>query len=81
MRVLHDDFFVIYVYSEALNKHHMPHCHVRSPDGDIVVALPTLTVLVGGKLSKRAKNLLLENIDKICEAWNKLNPEIETTHE
>ena len=81
MRVVSDDLFAIYVYSEAMHKHHLPHCHVRSPDGEIVVILPTLSVLVGGKLSKRAKSLLLENIDQICEAWNKLNPEIETTHE
>ncbi len=82
MRVVSDGLFIICVYSsEATQPHHLPHCHVRSPDGDVVVALPVLKVIVGKKLSKRAKSLLISNLEKICETWNKLNPEIEAKYE
>lgn len=78
MRVVSDGFFTICVYSdEATQPHHLPHCHVRSPDGDVVVALPILKLIVGKNLSKRANTLLKNNFDKICDAWNKLNPESE----
>ena len=82
MKVVSDGILAIYVYSsEAMQRHHSPHCHIRSTGGEIVVALPTLVIIVGGKLSKRAKSLLTENLDKICDAWNQLNPEITTKHD
>lgn len=78
MKVETDGLFTICVYSnEVTQKHHLPHCHVRSPDGDVVVAIPSLKVIVGRGLSKRAKTLLVGNFEKICDAWNKLNPESE----
>lgn len=78
MRVMSDGFFDICVYaSEATQRHHLPHCHVRSPNGDVVVALPLLRVLVGKRLPKRARALLLNNLEAICDAWTKLNPESE----
>ena len=82
MKVVSDGIFDVYVYpSEAMQRHHLPHCHVRSKDGDIVVSLPTIGVIVGSKLPKRAKDLVIENIDEIFLAWNKLNPEIKADHE
>lgn len=77
MRVVSDGYFDIYVYSgEVMQRHHLPHCHIRSPDRDIVVDLPTLNILVGEFLNKRARTLLLDNLDRICDAWNDLNPEL-----
>jgi uncharacterized protein DUF4160 len=78
MKVASDGLFTICVYaSEATQRHHLPHCHVRSPNGDVVVALPLLRVLAGKKLSNRARSLLLDNLERICDAWTKLNPESE----
>jgi hypothetical protein len=77
MRVISDGYFDIYVYSnEVFQRHHLPHCHVRSPNGDVIIELPTLNILAGSSLSKRARKLLLENINLICESWNELNPEL-----
>ena len=81
MRVVQDGFFTICVYSEATQPHHYPHCHVLSPEGNTVVALPLLRVLAGKKLSKRAKSLVIDNLDRICDAWTKLNPESEIKNE
>ena len=78
MKITSDGFFAIYVYSsETRQRHHLPHCHVRSPNGETVVALPLLRVIAGKKLSKRAKSLLVDNLDRICDVWTKLNPESE----
>lgn len=74
MRVIADGYFTIYVYaSEVIQRHHLPHCHIRSPAGETVVALPNLTLLAGENLNRRAKTLLYENLEEIYEAWNKLN--------
>ncbi len=78
MRIISDGFIAIYVYSsEAMQPHHLPHCHVRTPEGNTVVGLPLLRVIVGKGLSRRAKSLLINNLEEICDAWNKLNPERE----
>jgi len=77
MRVVGDGYFDIYVYSsEVVQRHHIPHCHVRSPNGDVIVTLPTLNILAGISLNKRARNLLLDNYDSLCQVWNELNPEL-----
>ncbi len=64
----------IRVYSEKQTKHKLPHCHVCE-DGEVStsVALPTLNVLVGPRLSKESRLLLKENLEKIIQAWEKLN--------
>ncbi len=75
MRVVTDGYFDIRVnYMETINRHHLPHCHIKSPDGDTVVNLLTLEIIVGKSLSKRARIFLLDNYDAVCEAWNKYNP-------
>lgn len=76
MKVVSDGLFDVCVYSnERTQRHHLPHCHVYSPDGDVVVALPSLNIIVGKGLSKRARALLEENLEKIWEAWTNLNGE------
>jgi hypothetical protein len=76
MKVVSDGKFDVCVYSnEKTQRHHLPHCHVYSPDGDVVVALPSLKVIVGKRLSKRALALLEENLEAIWEAWIDLNGE------
>lgn len=67
--------FSVYVYAEAGQPHHLPHCHVRWSDGSTQVALPTLLVLVGDDLPGRARRMLWDELDEICAAWNRLNPE------
>lgn len=65
----------MYVYAEAGQPHHLPHCHVRWPDGSAQVALPTLRILAGGQIPTQARELLLDYLDDICSAWDVLNPE------
>ena len=65
----------MYVYAEVGQPHHLPHCHVRWPDGSIQVALPTLRVLAGGEIPPAARQLLLDHLDQICAVWDRLNPE------
>ena len=77
MKVAFTDFIAIYVYSsEVFQPHHLPHCHVRWSNGETVVAIPTLRTIVGKRLPKGTKKLLLNHFNDICKAWNKLNPEL-----
>ncbi|MHB8576078.1 MAG: DUF4160 domain-containing protein [Dehalococcoidia bacterium] len=66
--------FSIYVYAEIGQPHHLPHCDVRWSDGNAQVALRSRTVLVGGPLPAAAARLLYDEYDKICAAWDALNP-------
>jgi hypothetical protein len=66
--------FSVYVYVEIDQPHHLPHCHVRWPDGSIQVGLPTLRVLAGGELPSVARDLVRDYLDEICAAWDRLNP-------
>ena len=71
MKIAGNDTYGIYVYVD----HPPPHCHVRCSDGTtIVVALPTLDVVHGNRLSKRLRKLLEDNLEEIYEAWDQLNP-------
>jgi hypothetical protein len=78
MKVFSGANFDIYVYSnEAFQPHHLPHCHVRYRyGGEVLIVLPTLSVIHGKKLKKNDSSLIMENLDAICDAWNRLNPEI-----
>ncbi|MGB7290960.1 MAG: DUF4160 domain-containing protein [Thermodesulfobacteriota bacterium] len=74
-RILNYKQYEIYIYSESTGKHHLPHCHVRYSDGEILVSLPTLDVIVGDKLlPKGVKKFLKKNLEKLCGAWDELNP-------
>ncbi len=76
MKVFDDAKFSVYVYSDEFTQsHHHPHCHIRWPDGDTVILLPTLTHLAGPHIPKGWKTRIASHIDEICSAWNKLNPE------
>ncbi len=76
MKVLSYKGIDICVYpAEFAQRHHLPHCHVRWAGREVVVALPTLRLLVGKRLPKGARKLLLTRLDMICEAWNEKNPE------
>jgi hypothetical protein len=75
MKVLDDGRFSISVYREIGQPHHLPHCHVQWADGKTVVALPLLQVIVGDPLPPAARQLLLDELEKVCAAWNKINIE------
>ncbi|MBA2446698.1 MAG: DUF4160 domain-containing protein [Chloroflexi bacterium] len=57
VRVVGRGRFSVYVYAEAGQPHHLPHCHVRWSDGSTQVALPTLWVLAGDELPRPAREL------------------------
>jgi hypothetical protein len=57
MKVLQVGKYAVYVYREVGGSHHLPHCHVRWPDGSIVVALPSLDVIAGGHLPREAREI------------------------
>lgn len=62
----------IYVYT---NDHPPPHCHVRRKNGtETRVAIPSLVILSGDDLSKEEENLVLENLEKLCDEFERLNP-------
>lgn len=76
MRVLDNGSYIVYVYSEIGQPHHLPHCHVHWAKGDTVVALPTLTVLAGPPLPRDGRRFLLEGVEEICACWDRLNSEV-----
>ena len=78
MKVIEEGNIAVYVYNEVGQPHKMPHCHVRNPDSETVVALPSLTVIVGAPLSKSVRELLLATFEELCNCWDELNPEEKT---
>ena len=75
VRVLQRGRFSVSIYDEFGERHHLPHCHVRWPDGDAQVELPTLIVLDGDDLPRAAVDLLRANLAELRRVWNRLNPE------
>ncbi|MHB0965785.1 MAG: DUF4160 domain-containing protein [Bellilinea sp.] len=76
MKVIDDGFIVVKVYSnESIQRHHLPHFHIYWPGGSTVMTLPTLEIIVGNDPPKRAWQLVRDNLEKICDSWNLLNPE------
>lgn len=76
MKIVELGRFSIYVYREATERHHLPHCNVRWADGDSQVSLRTLTLLAGDPLPRAARRLLREQIELVRTAWDELNPEL-----
>lgn len=74
VRVISSGRFSVYVYHEEGQPHHLPHCNVRWSDGSSQVALPSLLVLAGDELPFPARRLLLDHLEEICAAWDRLNP-------
>ena len=75
VRVAHRGRFSIYVYAEQGGRHHLPHCHVRWPDGEAQVELPNLAWLEGDTLPATARRLVEDHVANLVAAWNRLNPE------
>lgn len=75
VRVVTRGRFSVYVYAEYGQPHHQPHCDVRWSDGNAQVALPGLRLLAGDDLLARARQLVRDELDRICDAWTQLNPE------
>ena len=76
MRVFQSGSYLVYVYRELQQPHHLPHCHVYWDGGGTVVALPTLSLLAGPWLPASARRLLSERLDEIWDCWVTLNPEV-----
>lgn len=65
--------FTIIIHRE--NEHPPPHCHIRWSDGtESWVLLPTLRVVFGKELTKAAENVILENLEKLINAWEEYHP-------
>ncbi len=72
MKIVKYKAFTVYVYA---NDHSPPHCHVRYNDGsEISVDLPFLKPRYGATFTKEVEEVLELNLNKLCEAWGKLNP-------
>ena len=71
MRVLAQGDVVVYIYP---GDHPPPHCHVRYRSGkELRVTIPFLDVLTGGRMEKRVRRLLRNNIDLLVQEWENLN--------
>ena len=74
-KVLSGPNFDVYVYDERGQPHNGRHCDVRWSDGlTTKVALPTLLVYVGRKLTPTALKLLSSNVERLSAEWERLNP-------
>lgn len=55
--------------------HPPPHCHVRMADGTVTrLAIPSLQILTGPKLSRQAMDLVYEKLEEICAEYDRINP-------
>nr|WP_262921422.1 DUF4160 domain-containing protein [Maribellus maritimus] len=71
MKIIERDNFKIYIY---VDDHYPPHCHVRwSDEVESIIALPTLDLLYGKRITKKLKSLLYEELDALIDAWDKYN--------
>ena len=70
-RVVTQGKYVVWVYVEGGERHHLPHCHVEWPDGSCVISLLTLNVL-SGKADKKARELVRSHHGQIMATWNDL---------
>jgi len=61
----------ILIYS---GDHPPPHCHVIRKGIETRVALPTLLILSGPKLTKTEEQMVLDKIDDMCTEFDRLNP-------
>jgi len=62
----------VFIYADD---HPPPHCHVRRGNGIVTrVILPTLEILSGPSLSRSEKELLIDKLDDLCEAYDQKNP-------
>jgi hypothetical protein len=64
----------VYVYAEEGQPHSKPHCHVVWKDGKAVIELPSGHRLAGHRLPAAARELVLDEMDELVGAWDRLNP-------
>ena len=63
---------VAYIYDD---EHPPPHCHVfYSNNEEVVVGLPFLNVLHGGRLTKKGREFLKANMNELCDLWEEKHP-------
>ena len=71
MKIIESRNFKVYVFP---NDHPPPHCHVIFNDGsEICVGILFIDSWYGGKISRKVRKVLLENIDELANAWDILN--------
>ncbi len=67
----------IRVYPDDAQKHRMPHFHAVSPNEEIVISLPELTV-IAGTLRSRARVIVwasvAANLIRLMDVWDLGNP-------
>lgn len=69
----------IRVYPDDTKKHRMPHFHAASPEGDMVVSLPELDVVVGTVRNREAVLGWARdqvNFSRLMDTWDKGNPNL-----
>lgn len=73
VKVIKENFFNVYVYPED---HAPPHCHIRykGHEAESIVGLPLLNLLAGPVLEKQIKKVLQNNLARLTQKWEELNP-------
>jgi len=54
--------------------HPPPHVHVRRGGIETRVVIPTLRILSGPGLSIKEQNLIIQNMDTLCDEYDRINP-------
>lgn len=71
MKIVESDNFNVYVFP---NDHPPPHCHIIYNDGsEVCVGIIFIDSLYGAKISRKVRNVIINNIDKLADAWDELN--------
>ncbi len=66
-----NDVIGIYI---RFGDHPPPHIHVRRGGQETRVAIPTLKILTGITLSKVERELIIEQLDFLCDEYDRINP-------
>jgi hypothetical protein len=70
--VFREEGFSVHVYDERGAPHKLPHCHIRTGDGEAVLTLPLLTP-IHGHVSRAILERLVDRVEEIVDAWERLN--------
>lgn len=71
MKIVESDSFDVYVFP---NDHPPPHCHIIFNDGsEVCVGIIFIDSWYGTKISRNVRKVLLDNMDKLANAWDVLN--------
>ena len=72
MKILEGEGYAVHIYDED---HPPPHCHIIYADKKIVVAgLPFLNALYGGKVDRKLKRFLNDNLEFLTTEWDARHP-------